>query len=224
MSAPDSFLGRLDAGDAEALSATGNTRDYEPGDVLFREGDPGDSVVIVLAGHVKIVSTAADGREIVLGVRGPGELLGELSAIDGAPRSGTGRTLEAVRALIVPRSAFRGFLDRTPRAATPLLEVLARRVREASIRQLEFGNPDTLGRVATRLVELADRHGQTREAGTEIALPLTQQELAEWTSLSREAVVKALQSMRELGWIETGRRRITVLDCEALRERSELSD
>ncbi|MBA2326047.1 MAG: Crp/Fnr family transcriptional regulator [Actinobacteria bacterium] len=223
MSAPDSFLGRLDAGDAAALSATGNTRDYEPGDVLFREGDPGDSVVIVLAGHVKIVSTAADGREIVLGVRGPGELLGELSAIDGAPRSGSGWALGAVRALIVPRPAFQAFLDRTPRSAAPLLEVLARRVREASIRQLEFGNPDTLGRVAMRLVELADRHGRADEVGTEITLPLTQQELAEWTSLSREAVVKALQAMRRLGWIETGRRRITVLDCEALRERAQLS-
>ena len=215
-----SFLDCLEQTEYDQLRAVGRRRDLARGEAIFREGETADSVVIVLEGHVKVIATAIEGREIVLGVRGPGELLGDLSAIDGGPRSATVSALDAAGVLIIPRAEFRAFLDRHPRAAVPMLELLARRLREASAREVEFGSPDTLGRVAARLVELVDAYGEETGGVVDVALPLTQQELADWTSLSREAVVKALQAFRELGWIETARRRIIVRDLGALRDRA----
>ncbi len=218
---PGSFLDCLEPSEYDQLRAVGRRRDLGRGEAIFREGDTADSVVIVLDGHVKVTASAIEGRDVVLGVRGPGELLGDLSAIDGGPRSATVSALDDVGVLVIARAEFRAFLDRHPRVAVPMMELLARRLREASTREVEFGGPDTLGRLAARLVELAEDYGREASGGTEVALTLTQQELADWTALSRETVVKGLQAMRELGWVATGRRRITVLDLPALKNRAD---
>jgi CRP-like cAMP-binding protein len=85
---------------------------------------------------------------------------------------------------------------------------------------VEFGASDTMGRVASRLVELAGSHGETTDRGVRVTLPLSQDELAAWTGASRAGVAAALRTLRELGWIETERRSITVCNLEALRARS----
>ena len=85
---------------------------------------------------------------------------------------------------------------------------------------MEFGTHDTLGRVARRLVELTGRYGEADGDGLRITLPLSQEELAGWTGSSREAVVKALRTMRSRGWIATARREIRVLDLDALERRA----
>jgi CRP/FNR family cyclic AMP-dependent transcriptional regulator len=85
---------------------------------------------------------------------------------------------------------------------------------------VEFGTSDTIGRVAARLVELAERYGRPSEHGVRIDLPITQEELASWVGSSREGVNKALHTLRGLHWVETERRSITVLDVEALRRRA----
>ena len=115
---------------------------------------------------------------------------------------------------------FRAFLQRHPRVALLLLEMLSWRLRDADRKRVEYAAFDSVGRVASRLVELAGEHGVTKGGGVEITLPLSQEELAGWTGSSREAVSKALHTLRELGWVKTDRRRITVLDIEALRRRS----
>jgi CRP/FNR family transcriptional regulator, cyclic AMP receptor protein len=153
-------------------------------------------------------------------VRGPGDLLGEMSAIDGEPRSATVTTLEPVEALLVPGSAFAAFLERQPRVALALLRMMAARLRYADASQAGFATHDVLGRVAFRLVELCERFGATAEGGIEIELPLSQEELASWTGASREAVSKALHLLRSLKIVETGRRRVVVRDLEALRARA----
>ena len=83
----------------------------------------------------------------------------------------------------------------------------------------QFGDLDTVGRVAARLIELCERYGDRTDAGIEIRLPVTQEDLGSWTASSRAGVAGALRTMRELGWIETERRRITVLDLAALTQR-----
>jgi CRP/FNR family transcriptional regulator, cyclic AMP receptor protein len=125
-----------------------------------------------------------------------------------------------VEALVVEARAFRAFLQERPRLALLLLELLSRRLRDADRKRVEFAAHDAVGRVAARLVELARDHGQAGDGGVEITLPLSQDELAGWTGSSREAVAKALHTLRSLGWVRTGRRRITVLDLDALRRRS----
>jgi CRP/FNR family cyclic AMP-dependent transcriptional regulator len=108
-------------------------------------------------------------------------------------------------------------MERHPRIALVILRMVAGRLRYADAQQAQFATHDVVGRVAQRLVELGERFGAPGSEGIEIELPLSQEELAAWTGASREAVGKALQLFRSLGIVETGRRRISVLDMEALR-------
>jgi CRP/FNR family transcriptional regulator, cyclic AMP receptor protein len=203
----------------EPLRERGRTVAFETGERLMHEGEPGDKVALILTGRVKVSHVGTDGREQVLDFRGPGELVGELAAVDQAPRSSSVTAIEPVEAQVVSALDFRALLDR-PEFAAELLRRLSQRFRDADRKRIEFGATDTVGRVAARLVELAERYGEPDGDGVAIALPINQEELAGWTAASRASMASALQTLRELDWIETGRRRIKVLDIEALRRRS----
>lgn len=203
------------------LQALGRRHRFPRGAVIFREGTESASVIIVRSGRVKVSSDTASGTEVVLAVRGPGALLGELSAVDGGPRSATVTALEPVTALAIPSAAFERALLEHGRVAFVLMRELTRRLRDADRKRIEFGAHDTTGRVAARLVELADRFGVPTDAGLHINLPLSQDELAGWTGASREAVTKALRVLREEGCITTGRLRVVITDLDALKHRAQ---
>jgi CRP-like cAMP-binding protein len=212
----EGFLSELDPDEREDLKRLGSVRRYRRGDVLFHQGDDAGAVVVLLDGHVK-AAMMNDGREVILGFPGPGELLGELSAVDGLPRSGTVRAVDDVEALVVPGSAFRAFLEHRPRIALVLLRSIAARLRESDRQRVDYAVNDVVVRVAGRLVELCDRYGAENGAGIDVGLSITQDELAAWAGASREAVAKAMALLRTLGWVQTERRRILVLDLPALR-------
>lgn len=214
------FLEQLLPGDREALYARGTRRRYASGAMLFHEGERSDHVMAVLSGRVKVSYFTPDGKEVVLAVRGAGELMGELSALDGDTRSASATALEPVEAVILRADEFTTFLASNPRTAMLMLRMVSRRLRDADRKRIEFAAHDSVGRVARRLVELAERYGEKGPDGLVIRLPLSQQELAGWTGSSREAVSKALQTLRGRGWIETGRRQIIVRDLAALEERA----
>ena len=214
------LVGGWTKAELEALVSRGHPRRYRRGAPLFHEGDAAGSVVVVRSGRVKVSSYTADGKEVVLAVREPGELLGELSAIDGEPCSATATALETVEACLVAAADFRSFLEERPRVAFALLEMVSGKLRDADRKRIEFGAYDTAGRVARRLVEMAERFGEPARGAVRITLPLSQQELAGWTGASREAVSKALQQLRGQGFIETARRGITVCDVDGLRRRA----
>ena len=211
------FLARLTADEANALRASGRVRTYLQGSTLFSEGERSQAVAVVLRGRVKVSSLSTDGHESVLAFRSPGDLLGELSVLDGGPRSASVTAAEPVEALIVSGSKFRELLATRPRIAVVLLETLTRRLRDADRKRLEYGAYDTVGRVSRRLVELAADHGVREGTGVRITLPLSQGELAGWTGASRESVARALAVLRRNDIISTDRRRIVVTDMEALR-------
>jgi CRP-like cAMP-binding protein len=210
------FFDSLLPAEADDLLARGRRRKYARGTALFYELQPSDHVVVLLDGRVKIIRISEEGKEVLLAVRGAGDLLGELSAIDGDARSATAVALEAVEGLVVATPEFHDFLERHARVSLELMKMLSRRLRDSDGKRLEYGSQDSMGRVAARLVELADRFGEADPDGVRIDLPITQEELAGWTGCSREAVSKALQGMRSLGWLETGRRTILVRDRDAL--------
>jgi CRP/FNR family cyclic AMP-dependent transcriptional regulator len=212
------WLEELPALDSEALRALGTERRYRAGAVLFHYGDEPGSVLVLLEGRVKFLVVGPQGKEVIFGFAGAGELLGEVSAIDDSPRSASAEAVDPVRALVIPRAAFQRFVETHPVATLGLLRSFARRLRLADTQRLEFAAYDVVGRVARRLVDLCDRHGDPVEGGVMITLPLSQDELAAWSGSSREAVAKALQLLRQLDWIETHRRRILVRDLPALRE------
>lgn len=199
----------------------GGRRRYGVGEALFLEGDRAGEVLLLLSGAVKISVGSVEGREVILDVLEPGSLIGELSAIDGEPRSATVIALSPVEVLAVAAESFNGFLDRHPDVLRRLLLEVIRRLRVRVRHQLEFGAGDALGRICARLAELAGRYGEPEEDGAVvIRSPVSQSELAAWTGLSREAVVKALRALRQLGWIENRGRRIIIRDGENVRDRA----
>ncbi len=208
----------LDDDVGATLAALGRRRRCDAGTTLFLEGEIGASVIIVHSGRIKVVATSHNGVERILAVRGPGDVLGDLSAIDGSPRSASGITVEPTDVQIVSGDDFRTFLAENHGAALALLRVVIDRVRDSDRLRVEFGSLDATARVARRLVELAETSGETNERGIRLAVPLTQDDLAGWVAASREAVARALASLRKRGLIETGRREITVLDLEGLKQ------
>jgi CRP-like cAMP-binding protein len=214
------FLSALEPKIADELRKRGIPRRYPRGTALFHERQPGDRVMVVLSGTVKLISVSEDGKEVLLALRGPNDLLGELGALDGRARSASAIALDEVEALVMPAADFKAFLESHPRAAVVILEMLATRLRDADRKRVEFSAQDSMSRVAARIVELSERFGEEDGADIRIDLPISQEELAGWTGCSRDSVVKALQSMRGLGWIDTERRRIVVHDLDAVRQRA----
>jgi CRP-like cAMP-binding protein len=218
---PETFLAFLRDPDRDALLDLGGRRRFDRGAPLMHQGEPGDRVAVLLSGHVKATFVDSRGHEILLSFRRPGDVLGELSFIREEPRSSNVIAIEPVTAQVLAASDFRAFLERHPGAALALIDVIGRRFRDANRKRVQFGELDTLGRLAARLVELCELHGEpARDDSIEIELPITQEDLAGWTASSRAGVAEALRTMRELGWIRTERRRITVLDLDQLRART----
>lgn len=215
------FLARLDDSTRRAFGELGVARRHRRGATVLYEGDTGDGVLFVVEGRLKVLATTADGRELVLGLRGPGELLGELTAIaqDGRPRYATVVALDDLHVRVITGDEFRAFLLRHPTSAIGLLKMLVERLREADRQRVEFGSLDVAHRVARLLVGLAESGSGTSDGdgGTDIGIRLTQEELAGMVSASRESLARALGALRKQDLIRTGRRSIVVLDLDRLR-------
>jgi CRP/FNR family transcriptional regulator, cyclic AMP receptor protein len=212
--------GFLSEDEWRTLESTGRSRRFRARQRLFREDEPGDHVLAIRSGRVKVSVQTRSGREILLAVKEPGDLVGELSVIDGRPRSATATALEPVDALVVPASAFAEFIEGHPRIAVRLLRTLAAQIRDADRRSVDRDTGDITCRVARRLVDLAERLGEHRGSGLEITLALSQDDLAAWVGATREATSRALGRLRADGALTTGRQRIMLTDLAALRRRA----
>ena len=169
--APGTFLDLLTAGERQELMAVGRERAFPPGTALMYQDEPSDRIMILLDGRVKVTRIEGDGRESLLSIRDPGDLLGELSFIDGQPRVATVTTLEQVRALVTTPGELRHHLETTPRIAVALLEIVVRRFRESTLKRTQFANSDTMGRLAARIVELAERYGEVGDDTIAVEMP-----------------------------------------------------
>lgn len=218
--APGTFLARLTGEERAILLGLGGVHSFAKDSLLMFQDERDERLLLLLTGRVKVTRTAPGGQQLMLAIRDAGDLLGELAFIDGQPRAATVTTLEPVEAIILSGARFREHLERSPRVAVVLLEVVASRFREATVKRLQFAAADTLGRLASRLVELADRYGQDEDGKLVVAMPITRDDLASWTGASRAGVAQALQTLRELGWVSTDRRRLIMRDLDALRRRA----
>jgi CRP/FNR family transcriptional regulator, cyclic AMP receptor protein len=211
------FWDMLDAGAAAALRERAGQRSFARGEALMHTGQVPHDVFVLRTGRVKVSAATESGRHLLLAFRGPGDLVGELSALDERPRSASVVALEPVEAIALSHEQFRALLAQHPSASLALLRVLSERLRDADSKRLQLAGHTALGRVAFCLLELCERFGDAAEGRVDILLPLSQDELAGWAGSSLESVARSLQTMRGLGWIETRRRAIRVLDREALR-------
>lgn len=210
------FLGALTAEERDGLDQIGRRRSFHHGETLFHEGDPSRHVVVVLSGYVKVSSSSEGGIESLLAIRGVGEIVGELAAIDGALRSARVSAIGPLLVQVISAADFDRFLDRTPRVREVLLALLASRLRDADRKRVEARALDVPRRVAMRLLELVETCGRQTQNGVAVAIPLSQREIAEWVGASREAVARALHILRQRGAVDTGRRFIAVLRPDVL--------
>jgi CRP-like cAMP-binding protein len=214
----------LDPEDRAALIGVGRPRRYNRGATIVIQGDHSDTVFVVVAGRVKVSEVTPDGREIMLAVDGPGDLLGEFEAVDpdSGPRTAANVALEPVECRELTGEEFRGVLQSHPRIALMLLRWTIRRLKAADRRRIDATSLDTTHRLARLLLELADNRAQAdHPPRVDIDIPLTQEELASLIVASRDTVVRAITSLRSRGFIATARRRITILDINALRHYAE---
>ncbi len=211
------FLSALSDEERSAFQAMGRVRRFARGEAVFREGDDPGGVIAVISGRLKVWVVGVGGREVVLRIPGPGELVGELSAIANRPRSATVTAVDQVEAIAVRADDFRRFVLEHPRVAPIVFEHVAASLAEADRQRVDFATRDVTARIAGRLIELTETAGEPDGDGVRITLPLSQEDLAAWAGASRESVARSLHLLRELGWIETRRREIRVRNPDALR-------
>ncbi|MCL2731529.1 MAG: Crp/Fnr family transcriptional regulator, partial [Actinomycetia bacterium] len=168
----------LDDEQAAELRASMTEVTLARGDSLFHEGDPGDRLYVVTEGKVKLHRTSPDGRENMLAVVGPGELIGELSLFDPGPRTATGTALTEVKLLGLGHGDLQPWLNVRPEVSTALLRAVARRLRRTNDVMSDLVFSDVPGRVAKALLDLSRRFGVQSEEGIHVVHDLTQEELA----------------------------------------------
>lgn len=210
----------LDDEAATALSNSMAETKLRRGDVLFHEGDSGDRLYIVLDGKVKLGRSAADGRENLLAVMGPGQMFGELSLFDPGPRSATVTAVTDATFASLSHEDLLRWLDGRPTVARSLLTQLASRLRKSNDVVADLVFSDVPGRVAKALLDLAERFGRSADDGVHVHHDLTQEELAQLVGASRETVNKALADFASRGWIRLEPRSVVIMDIERLGKRA----
>lgn len=186
------------------------------GQPLFHEGDDSSHVFACVSGRIRIFVSLPSGQELMLGMKMPGDHFGELTAIDGRPRSAGAVAMVPSSVARLPAHELRAGLEARPDMAMELLRQLAEQLRSANAR-LGARNAETaFARTGQRLLDLVallEQHGQS---GTRVEVPITQSDLAEWIGATRESTARALAELRRDGIVTTGRGRIVVEDVGAL--------
>ncbi len=206
-----SLFANLPDEDLRALMAVARKRTFRAGEVIFHREDVGQVLYVIKEGKVNICLMSPEGQEISLVVLGKGDFFGELAILDGLPRSTNAIALERVECSTVQRSDIRNAILKNPQFAIQVLEILAWRLRKTDDKVEDLVVLDVYGRVAKKLLDLADEHGVTTEDGTRIELRLTQQDLASMVGASRESVNKVLGYLTEKGYISSDKHKITLV-------------
>jgi CRP-like cAMP-binding protein len=210
----------LDDAAADALLANMTSRKLARAEVLFREGDPGRSLFVIVEGKIKLGRTSSDGRENLLAILGPGEMFGELSLFDPGPRNATATAVADTELVELASGDLNEWLTGRPVVAQQLLSALARRLRRTNEALADLIFSDVPGRVAKALLDLSERFGQRTDDGILVAHELTQEELAQLVGASRETVNKALADFAARSWIRLEARAVVLLDVDRLRRRA----
>lgn len=215
------LLAALTDADREALARSATRRRYRRGDIIFQKDDPGHSLFIVARGSVRIYLPSAQGADLTLAVLGAGQFFGDLSLLDGRPRSASAGALADTNVVILERGDFAELVRSRPEAATSVLAVVARRLRETDEMASDLAFLDVGGRLAKKLLDLAATNGIRRTDGVLVDLLLTQEELANMIGVTRESVNRNLSLFRRIGLISKEGRRFVLRDPAGLRRRCE---
>jgi CRP/FNR family cyclic AMP-dependent transcriptional regulator len=202
----------------ETLIRDFNRRRFQQDEAIFQQGDPGQALYMVESGQVRIYVQDEEGQETSVILCGPGDLFGELALIDGLPRSASAVAMEDTVVLALSHDRFREQMRRYPQVALNLMKALSVRVRYNTQQVGSLTLLDIPGRLARKLLELAQDHGQMEPDGVRISLALTQSDLASLIGTTRESVNKAMSTFRREGLILVRQNHITIADPDALRK------
>ena len=200
----------------DKLAQFAKLRPFEPREVIFNQGEPGRHMFIMVTGAVRISILSEEGKEMILGTFGPGDVFGEIALFDGKERTATVTAITACECLVLERQEFIAFLEQQPRAAIKLLAALAGRLRHTNeiIEDTLFLNLPS--RLAKKLLYLAETDGQQTPQGLRIKVKLSQQELGNLVATSRESINKQLRTWQEQGLLHVQHGYITVVDPKKL--------
>lgn len=209
----------LDNAALSTLALRCRRRAFPANEALFHEGDPGYTLYVIVTGCLNIQRNTATGTTVHLAQRGPGEPFGEMALIDGKPRMADAVTAAPTELLILDREAFVQCVEQSPQIAFGVMSCLAERLREAGTHLESQQSLDVCGRLAKKLLELAELHGIEEEDGS-LRLPsrITQQSLAEQVGTTRESVNRELSRLRGVNAIRMDGRTIVVLNWKKLRK------
>jgi CRP/FNR family cyclic AMP-dependent transcriptional regulator len=181
----------------ETLAAGSARRSYPKGRTIVSEGEPSQSMYILLAGRAKVQRSDSEGKEVILAVLGSGEFFGEMSLIDDAPRSASVITLESCEFMAVSKEAFKAMLQQSPDVAMAVMRGLVRRLREADKKIETLALLDVYGRVARVLLDFSENVGGERVVKNK----LPRQEIAKMIGASREMVSRVMKGLEIDGYI-----------------------
>lgn len=216
-----SLLGRLSDRAREALLGLGTPVGYPAQQRIIRQGDSARHTLLVLAGLVKIVVDTERGRDVVIAVRGPGDLLGEMATLERRPRSAHVITCVPVQGRIIHSPDLGEFLEHSPETCLAMARVLSERLRGSDRRGIDFMVCPAPVRVARTLLDVTRRWGESGTAGR-VVIPLSQRDIASLAGTGLSSVEKAFRLLEEAGALDRRYRRVFVIDQSCLRRFGEL--
>jgi CRP/FNR family transcriptional regulator, cyclic AMP receptor protein len=199
----------------ERMAALATQRGYRRGEIVFSAGDAGDVLFGVVSGRIRISAGNADGREVFLNIMVPGDTFGEIALLDGGTRTATATVIEAAELVSIRREPIFELLEREPKAALVLLRSCGERLRWTSGLLEDAVFLDAPGRLAKRLLSLGELQGEDSAGGRVVRI--SQEEIASFLGVSRQAVNEQLQGWKAKGWVTLGRGTVTLRDAAALR-------
>ena len=211
-----SIFSQLAPRELDQLAEISATKRLRPKQLLMRKGDEGSQVYVIISGRLKVYTAGEEGKESVLRIMDPGEVIGEIALFDGQPRSASVVALEPAALLVIQRRDLIPFLERNPKTAIKLLGALADLVRRISEQFEDRVFLNLPNRLAKKLLALSDTYGVETSHGTKIDLKLSQGALGEMVGTSRESVNKQLRSWVEDGVVASHKGFITLRDLDEL--------
>lgn len=215
------LLARLPRDDRQALAGKARLRSYPSGTTIFREGEPGDSMHVIVEGRVSVSVSNGSGGEATIASVGPGDCVGELSLLDGRPRSAAAIAATTTKTMVVTRDSFVEWLSERPAAALALLETLSLRLRRTNEAMSDLIFLDLPHRLAKQILSLSDLQQRLKEGAppsATVRIAVTQGEMAAMLGVSRESVNKQLNVFQRDGLITLARGAVIVTDDAGLRQ------
>jgi len=206
----------------EWLAERAIERTYRKGQLLFYQGDPGDSLFVMVEGMIKVSVLSEQGDEMVLVTLQPPDVFGEVAIVDAGPRSASAEALEASKVLVVSRAALLEMMRTHPDVNEAVLRSLGNSLRRLTEQAADLVFLDLHGRIAKLVVGLADKHDASKDGPVVLDLHITQSDIGRMVGGSRQSVNQILKEFEKRGYVEVHGSQLTVKDLEGLRRRAHL--